>query len=458
LNRRAAKYIKLIFTTKVKLTRFGFELDLKKHDKLGYFNCSEEVFNTMWEIGKYTLHINKHEEYESCPRNEMKYFTGDGIIDALVDAYAFGDGALTISSLSYTEISSNLGLRPDPFMRNVGLWEYPAWRIIHAYNHYLYFNDTYLLKQHFDELTSCLIWMIGKMNANDLIYQYPVLGGAFARDSASVDYTQAKDRLGEKPLNNALLYRSLVCMAEMAEIVGDARTDEWKALAQRVKNAINARLWSDEFGAYLDTYEPTYVPQDGNALCVLFGIADEERAKTVLKTLEATTWTPYGSTVSSKLDPHPFAGNDTVSPLMNTYESEARFLSGDGDGGIEILRRCFGGMIAKGATSFWEYCPATDSPKPKNFTSCHAWSTGCTYILGAYVLGIRPERAGYEVVRFEPYCGFDHFEGVVPTDKGPVAVRCETENGTKKFTVALPKNTILKTVLPENATIDIIEY
>lgn len=458
LNRRAAKYVKLIFTTKVKLTTFGFELDLMEHDKIGYFNCSEPVFNQMWEIGKYTLHINKHEEYESCPRNEMKYFSGDGIIDALVDAYAFGDGKLTVSSLSYTEMTSNLGLRPDPFIKNIGLWEYPAWRIIHAYNHYFYFNDTYLVKQHFDELTSCLVWMIGKMNANHLIYQYPVMGGAFARDNSSTDYTQSPDRLGEKALTNALLYRSLVCMSEMAEIVGDPRAEKWRALSEKVKKAINDRLWSDKLGAYLDIYDPTYVPQDGNALCVLFGIADKGRADTILKTLQKTTWTPYGSTVSSKLDPHPFAGNDTVSPLMNTYESEARFLSGDGDGAVELLRRCFGGMIAKGATSFWEYCPANDSPKPKHFTSCHAWSTGCTYLLGAYVLGIRPDSAGYERVHFEPYGGFEYFEGVVPTDRGLIAVRCETLDGKQKFTIAVPKNTSVNSVLPENSTLEMIEY
>lgn len=458
IRRRAAKYMHLIFNTKVKLTRFGFELELMNHENLGYFNCSEEKFNEMWEVGKYTLHINKHQDYESCPRNEMQYFSGDGIIDALIDAYAFGDGRMTISSLSYTEMRGSIGLVTDKYFRNFGLWEYPAWRIIHAYVHYVYFNDTHLVRQHFDELATNVDWMIGKMNSNYLMYQYPIYSGGYCRGNTSVDYTQSVDRLGEKPHVNALFYKSLLCMAEFADIVGDERAEEWRSLAKKVKNAINTRLWSDEKQAYLDTYKPTYIPQDGNALCLLFGIAEGERAEAVMKTLREKLWTPYGSTVGSEYDPHMFGGNDTVSPLMNTYEAAGRFLMGDGKGAMELADRCWGSMLRRGAKSFWEYANANEKERPKYFTICHAWSAGVTYLLGAFVLGIRPESAGYETIRFEPYDGLESFEGVVPTAKGLVAVNCETVDGLKKYTLALPKNSVVKTVLPEKAVVDIIEY
>ncbi|MBQ8408413.1 MAG: hypothetical protein IJY39_06055 [Clostridia bacterium] len=458
LRRRAAKYVKLLFNTKVTLKSFGFRLDLINHEKQGYFHCSEEIFNKMWEVGKYTLHINKHQEYESCPRNEMKYFTGDGIIAALIDAYAFGDGDLTVSSLSYTEMTSNVGRITDRFMRNVGLWEYPAWRIVHAYNHYFYYNDTHLAEQHFEELASNLDWMIGKMNASDLIYQFPVFSGAFCFANSSVDFTQSLDRLGEKPLINALLYKSLICMAELADVVGDQRAKEWRTLAEKVKKAINDRLWSEEKQAYLDTFDQSYVPQDGNALCVLYGIAEGDRADAAMRTLRKQLWSPYGATVIDRPDPHQYGGNDTVSPLMNTYEAEARFLMGDSEGALELMDRCFGGMLRKGTETFWEYCPATDAPKPKYFTNCHAWSAGCTYVLSAYVLGIRPEKAGYEVVRFEPCDRFDSFEGVVPTPQGLIAVSCKTADGKKTYSLAIPCGMKYEAHLPESAALTVTEY
>lgn len=457
VRRRApAAYMAIHCGEGVKILSVKIKLDMLNHDKIGYFNCSDPLFTEMWEIGKYTHHINKHQEYESCPKNEMKYFTGDGILAALVDAYTFGEGDVSISSLSYTEITSNVGLIQDRFMKNIGLWEYPAWRIVHAYNHYFYFNDTHMAREHFDELAGSLDWMIGKMNTYNLIYQYPIFSGAFCMDNSSTDFTQHPDRLGEKPLVNAMFYKALMCMSSLAEVIGDDRAEEWRSLAEKVKKAINDRLWSEEKQAYYEPFNPHFIPHDGNALCLLFGIAEGERAEAVLKTLREKLWTPYGATVLDVPDQHKYSGNATVSPLMNTYESEARFLVGDKDGAIELMRRCWGSMMAKGAKSFWEYANANDDSKPKYFSSCHAWSAGCTYLLSAYVLGIRPAEAGYEKLIFAPQAVFESFSGVVPTPRGLVAVKYD--GGTRKFTLVVPENCEFQTNLPSGSTLEVIKY
>jgi hypothetical protein len=459
IRRRApAAHMMLLFNVNVKLTSVKIRLDMLNHENIGYFRCSDTLFNDMWEMGKYTHHICKHQEYESCPKNEMKYFSGDGILAALIDAYTFGDGDVTVSSLSYTEITSNVGLIYDKFIRNIGLWEYPAWRIVHAFNHYFYFNDTHLAEQHFEELAGSLDWMIGKITATGLIYQNPVFSGAFCFDTSSTDYTQHPDRLGEKPLLNALLYKALICMSSLAEVVGDERGEKWQAIAQKVKAAINDRLWSEEKQAYMDTFDESYIPQDGNALCLLFGIAEGERAEAVMKTLEEKLWTPYGSTVKSEPDAHKYSGNAVVSPMMNSHEAEARFLLGDFEGAIELMRRCWGSMIKKGATTFWEYANACDEGKPKHFTGCHAWSAGCTYLLSAYVLGVRPLTAGYEKLLFAPANNFDSFDGVIPSAKGLVAVSCETDGEKKTFTLTLPENIAFEAKLPRGAVLNVIKY
>ena len=459
VRRRACIYMMLCTDVKIKIFSVGFRLDMLNHDTFGYFRCSDRELVDMWEIGKYTHHICKHQEYESCPRSEMKYFTGDGILAALIDAYTFGEGDHTISSMAFTEITCNTGLIYDRFQRNLSLYDYPAWRIVQAYNHYLYYNDTYFAKEHFGELRSCLDWMMTKMNAHGLIYQYPVFGGPDCSGASAVDYSQHPDRLGEKPLLNALFYKSLVCMADLADVVGDSHGDSWRALAEKVKDSINTRLWSEEKKAYLETYNPHYIPEDGNALCVLFGIAEGERAKTVLKTLEERLWTPYGAVMISEPDTHRYCGNDIVSPTMNAHEVAARFEVGDHKSALELMRRCWGSMMRRGAKTFWEYADTSDGDRPRYFTVCHAWGAGCTYLLSAYVLGVRPMEAGYEKLLFAPSGELESFEGVVPTAKGLVAVKCETmADGTKKFTLALPKNTRFETELPQNAVLEVVEY
>lgn len=276
--------------------------------------------------------------------------------------------------------------------------------------------------------------------------------------SSGSDYSQNPDRLGEKPLMNALFYKSLLCMSELAEVVGDSRAEEWRLLAEKVKKAINDRLWSEDKKAYIDTFNDSHIPQDGNALCLFFGIAEGDRAATVMKTLEEKLWTPYGATMSSEPDSYQYGGDDVISPLMNTYEAAARFTLGDSEGALELMRRCWGSMIRRGATSFWEYTDTSEGNKPKHFSGCHAWSAGCSYLLGAYVLGISPLSPGYERLLFHPCENFESFEGVVPTPKGLVAVSCKSENGNKKYTLALPKDLAITVELPENAVLETLEY
>lgn len=452
LRRRAFRFLRLQFDVDVRVKSVSLRLRMTPPVRLGWFHCEDGELNKMWQVGKYTLHVNKHQEYESCPRNEMKYFSGDGIVDALVDHYAFGDCALTYSSLSLTEQTLAGGLCPDRFARNTALTDYPAWRIVSAYHQYFYYGDRYFLEQHYGELVQCLDWLIEKMNDGGLIFQYPVPFGAFHTEADAVEYTCSFDRLGEKPLINALLYKSLLCMAELGRLQGDERAEFWESLAQRVKTAFNERLWEERRGAYLDTLDPSYLPHDGNALALLYGLAEGERAERVKKTLREKLWTPWGAVLTSEPLSHTRGGNTTVSPMMNLHEAEARFRSGDSEGALELMRRCWGTMLKKGAETFWEFAPA-DGESRWSIPS-HAWSSGCTYLLSAFVLGIRPASAGYGEVLFCPQGGLQAVEGVVPTCRGYVAARIRG----KRCELAVPKGMKVKAVLPPELSLEVREY
>lgn len=455
LRRRATRFLQVQVPDGVTIKSIRFRLNLMPSEQVGWFRCSDSMLNDIWEVGKYTLLVNKHQEYESCPRHEMKYFSGDGIICGLVDYYVFGDEKLVDASMSLTEIECNVGLRPDVYDNNTALWDYPAWRLITYYNQYRYYHDTDFVARYYEESVDSLVWMMHRAS-NGLIYQYPCWGGPFYSGSDSVEYSCSFDRLGERPYLNALYYKSLICMAELAEVMGDERGAEWKQEAERVKKAFNERLWSEEAGAYLDTYDTSYIPQDGNAVAVLYGLADEKKAKQIFATLEKENWTPYGSTILSKHTEHTLGGSDAISPPMCTYEAEARFLNRDAEGALKLIHNLWGTLIRKGAGSFWEYAP-NDGEKGWPHR-CHGWSAGCSYLLSAYVLGIRPGADGYDVLHFEPQGEVGEFRGVVPTIQGLVAVKCAVKSHEKQYELAVPKGMKLEVVLPENASLTVIEY
>lgn len=452
-RRRAFRYLK-IAAKGVEIRDLHIRLSMLQGESVGWFRSKDALLNEIWEMGKYTLLVNKHQEYESCPRNEMKFFSGDGIIDALVDYYTYGDAPLVDASLALTEAGRDGGLRADVFDNSSLLWDYPGWRIIMFCNHCNYFADPAFAKRYFEEMATCLSWMIAKTNREGLIYQYPIPGGAFNRGFGPVDYGCSMDRLGERPYLNALLYQSLRSMSALAETVQDPRGKEWAAMADRVYAAFNERLWSEAHGAYIDTYDPAYIPQDGNALALLFGLAQGERAATVLKTLKEQNWSEFGSAMMSA----PSRAKDTrdgvytISPPFCTYEAEARFLLGDDENALQLIKNCWGTMIRKGAKTFWEYAP--NHPEDCWQYRAHAWSAGCTYLLSAYVLGIRPQKAGYEEVLFCPSARLDSFQGVVPTPRGEIAVCCRG----KEYTLAIPRGLTLKAELPEGTELNMIEY
>ena len=456
LRRRATRYLQMHVPEGIEVQNVRFRLSLLPSEQIGWFQSSDTMLNRIWEVGKYTLHVNKHQEYESCPRHEMKFFSGDGAICGVTDYYAFGDKSMVEASLSLTEMAGASGIRYDIHESNVGLWDYPAWRIIMIYNHYRYFKDIDFVKRYYEESITNLQWMMHRTSNNGLIYQYPLWGGHVHQGSESVEYSCSYHRLGEKPYLNALFYKALGCMVEFADVMSDARGEVWREMAKKVKVAFNDRLWSEEAGAYLDTYDINYIPQDGNALAVLYGIADEERTKRILETLKKEHWSTYGSAILNIEKPDTLVDSKAISPMMCTHEAEAHFLNGDADGGLELIRRCWGTMITKGAKTFWEYTYNNETDCWPH--TCHGWSAGCTYLLSAYVLGIRPETPGYEVVRFEPYNGLEEYSGVIPTVKGLIAVKCKTVSGKKQYEVAIPKGTKLKNVLPEQSSLIVTEY
>lgn len=458
LRRRSCHYLQMKLPSGVTIYDIRFRLSMTPSEQTGWFHSNEDMLNQMWEMGKYTLHVNKHQEYECCPRHEMKYFTGDGFLEALIDYYAFGDDALVDASLSLTEIACNSGIVRDVYEKNIALWDYVPWRIIMVYHQYQFFNDIECVKKYYDELVMNISWMMHKATSENLIYQYQLWGGPFYDTSESVEFTCSFDRLGEKPFLNALYYKCLLIMSELGKVMEDEQVTEWEETAKKVYRSFNERLWNEEKGAYLDTYDPSYIPQDGNAMAILFGLADERKTEIIKDTLKQTNWTPYGSVILSK-ETHPqhtLGGNQAISPLMQTMEIEARFQSQDGEGAMELIRRFWGTMLRKGAQTFWEY--GSNDPEAGWLHRCHGWGGACTYLLSRYVLGVSPAKPGYETIHFEPYGGLEEYRGVVPTAKGLIAVKCTTVLGKKQYELAIPKGVGIETVLPDGAVLQIMEY
>lgn len=90
---------------------------------------------------------------------------------------------------------------------------------------------------------------------------------------------------------NAVHYQTLRILASMADILGE-KPDEYLNRANKIKKAVNTHLWSDSRGWYGQfLYGRHYQSLSekpealGEALSLLFGIADESRSRSILENM-----------------------------------------------------------------------------------------------------------------------------------------------------------------------------
>ena len=114
---------------------------------------------------------------------------------------------------------------------------------------------------------------------------------------------------------------------------------------------------------------------------------------------------------------------------MRFYELEALCAMGEQDYVLKQMKEYWGGMLALGATSFWEeYNPNKKGAEHyamygREFgkSLCHAWGASPIYLLGKYYLGVRPTAPGYASYLIEPKLGgLQWMQGKVPTPDGDI--------------------------------------
>ena len=169
---------------------------------------------------------------------------------------------------------------------------------------------------------------------DDLKTSYDKETGLFRGESSFLDWReqtypkwmQSADIFESSNLGtNAAFYQANIVLSSMATLLKDnATAAKYKAIAAGVKAGINKYLWLPEKGYYAQyLYGRNYKiasPRSealGEALCIIFGIADEQRAKQVVASAPLTG---FGITCIYPQIPNiPPYHNDAIWPFVQTY-------------------------------------------------------------------------------------------------------------------------------------------
>ncbi len=163
-------------------------------------------------------------------------------------------------------------------------------------------------------------------------------------------------------------------------------------------------------------------------------------------------------------------GGNGFSTFISSYILNALADMGKGEEGIAAMKEFYGGMLSRGATTFWEsYEPSwlensgrIDELTPEGkkdihgsfgkycytgyrLSLCHGWACGPVPFLMERVLGVRFTSVGGRTVRIEPnLMGLKKAGGKVPTAFGTIEVCHELRNGKIHTEYKLPEGVTIE--------------
>lgn len=200
------------------------------------------------------------------------------------------------------------------------LWVLAAWE------HYLVTGDKGWLKRSYDIVRATLM--------QDEAALVDSRTGLVKGESSFLDWREESYPRWMEPADiaasmslstNAIFFRANEIAARMAALMGDKNfAPVFQQRAATIKAAINSHLWLEDkgyYGQYLYGREYLRVsPKSdalGEALCIIFGIADQERARRIVRSV---TLSPYGTPCFSPQIPniHPYH-NNAVWPFVQAY-------------------------------------------------------------------------------------------------------------------------------------------
>lgn len=433
-GRRAFRYMQLTFRDvaqplyirSVSIDTIGYPAE-----QVSTFECSDQLLNDIWRTGVYTLGLCMQDQYEDCPLREHGQYPGDVRVEALMNYYCFFDTRLVAKALQqFVQCRRDDGFFNAlwPSSTNHALPDYNLVWVMILYDYHLYTGDLALVERLFPDLRLLLEnWIRTQESQRGLLTYQPGQGNMLQEWWLFIDHAPL-DKHGEVAAYNAFYYRALRDAAKLAAATGNHEDSAaWHARARHIFQAFNDLFWNEELGAYADCYDcdklSDTISVQTNMLAVLFGLADSERTRLAMDYIRSGRPCVQSS-----------------GPYFNFYVLQAMAKMGEDREALDLIRRDWGGMLERGATTWWETFSAdwdADTICPDSL--CHAWSGAPTYFLPAEVLGVKPSTPTSDVVIVQPrYGDLDWARGRIKTRAGYVDVQWSRVNGVFTIDINAP--------------------
>lgn len=384
-------------------------------------SSSDDVLDSVWEFTRDSVDSLRFDLYYDSPTRE-RGANNAGDTWNIMQASSVLSPDRSQDRLSLEWAIDNLSVITE--------WRMAA--VMAARDHWMQTGDDTSLRRTYDRLTTALPdrWI----NADGLVSKpVSVLGGPEVPgvwlDLADWPVAE-RDGYVFKEVNtavNAWSYGAYVAIAQIADHLGKtADAERYTHIAQRMRHAINDRLWDADAGAFRDGLGTDHHAIQATVYPVAFGVTDE------------TNTARAGDYIASR--------GMACSVFCANYLLKALAMTGHHDEVVERLTddglRSWRNMMRLGAGATME---AWDPSLKPNTTFSHMWASAPVISAARDIFGITPTSPAYEAFRIAPRPGsLDHATITVPTVRGEIRAGFDhTTGGELLVAVWAPGNTTL---------------
>jgi alpha-L-rhamnosidase len=434
-------------TENVKFICRHFELDPSRSS----FNSSNDMLNQVWNLMKHSLTLGTQDSFVDTPTREKGGFLGDSWSIAVPDMTTMGDRTMNLRIL-LEFLDSQDQYWPDGRLNAVypnvdgkrDIPDYTQMYLVWAWDYYMLTGNKEFLKDNYNRLKKVAGYVDTYRNeSTGLIHNLAGGGGSYLY--GIIDWP-SQMRYGydmsveSRTVVDAYAYIDFEIMARIAEVLDStADYDTYQQKALDMKEAINNKLINSQ-GVYIDGLnsdqtQSVHVSQHANMFPLAMGIAPEDNLDSIVAEIKEQKMSV--GMVTLRWLPEAIGQADEGPHLIELYTNT------EWDGWAKI--------ISLGGTATWESWDAIT----KGQSLSHPW--GAVGLLGIqeYILGIKPLKPQHELILVKPLefnQKLKHADGMLPTDRGDIAISWDRIDTLFSMTLNLPDNITANVYVPKSGT------
>ena len=336
--------------------------------KVKRFDSGDELLNSICRVSLRTLAGCMHEEFEDGPKRDRRLWLGDFRLQALTNYISFKNYNLVKRCLYLFggsrfpdgRVSANVFTKPVVEADDTFLFDYALMYPVILEEYLEEKND----RETLDDLYDIAVFQIDA--ALSMLSDDYTVAGKCAEDSF-IDWCDDLDR--EAAIQGVLIY-SLEYARKLSERKKDTvRSERYAETAARMREAAVRQYWDPGRKLFVSNGQISMASQIWMTLADVPSIDEAQEALGKCSVLSDNA----GECVGIK------------TPYLYHYYIMSLIRSGLSEEAVAKIKSYWGGMLDKGADTFWECWDGRDETSPYGGnvinSYCHAWSCTPAYII-----------------------------------------------------------------------------